>query len=241
MKSILSVLLIAAFALPVFAQKAIKKTTAPTNNTYTTWTILLKKYVKAGVVDYKGIKADPDFEAFLGALQADIPAATASREAQMAYWINVYNAFTIKLIVDNYPVKSIKDINKGEPWKKEWIQIAHTTYSLDNIENDILRKKYKDARIHFAINCAARACPPLRAEAFAADKLEAQLEEQTTNFVNSQTNVIGGNALKISSIFSWFKADFGDVPAFLRKYSRTKFGASPTIAYQKYDWSLNGK
>jgi hypothetical protein len=238
MKSMFFVLVLSAISMVAFAQKALKNAAA---NPHSAWTALLKKYVKAGNVDYKGIKADADFEAYLKSLRAGAPAANASREVSMAYWINVYNAFTIKLIADNYPVKSIKDINKGEPWKKKWIVIGAATYSLDQIENEILRPKYKDGRVHFAINCAARSCPPLRSEAFTAAQLDAQLEEQTTNFVNSSATVVSGSSVKLSSIFDWFKGDFGDVATFLRKYSRTKIGDKPTISYQTYDWTLNGK
>jgi hypothetical protein len=205
------------------------------------WNTLLTKHVKNGVVNYAGFKADAkDFDAYLAMLKSVKP-GTKTKE-DLAFWINAYNAFTIKLVVDNYPVKSIKDINGGEPWKKSWIKIGESTYSLDAIENTILRTKFKEPRIHFAINCAAKSCPPLRSEAFTAMKIEEQLKEQTTAFINNpKFNTISAKALKLSNIFDWFKADFGDVAVFIKKYytGKTPPNANASIKYNTYDWALN--
>jgi Protein of unknown function, DUF547 len=208
---------------------------------HTAWSALLAKHVKNGGVNYAGFKTDAKaFDTYLLTLKSAKP-GTQTKE-DLAFWINAYNAFTIKLVVDNYPVKSIKDINGGEPWKKSWIQIGETTYSLDAIENTILRTKFKEPRIHFAINCAAKSCPPLRAEAFTAAKMEAQLSEQTTAFINNpKFNTISAKALKLSNIFDWFKADFGDVAVFIKKYytGKTPPNTNVSIKYTTYDWALN--
>ena len=129
----------------------------------TLWNGLLRKYVNSsGKVNYKGFKSDKSkLDAYLKELENNPIQENWSKAKKMAYWINAYNAFTIKLIVDNYPISSITKLHGGKPWDVKWIKLGGQTYSLNNIENDILRPKYKDARIHFAVNCAAKSCPPL--------------------------------------------------------------------------------
>ncbi|MCB0637289.1 MAG: DUF547 domain-containing protein [Lewinella sp.] len=211
---------------------------------HTAWTNLLQRYVTtAGKVDYAGFQsASGELSAYLTTLAAETPQPDWSRNEAMAYWINAYNAFTIKLIVDHYPVSSIREIDNGDPWNTTWIELAGHTYSLNQIENEILRKRYPDARIHFAVNCAAQSCPPLYNRAFTANNLDATLDQLTRRFVNnSRYNAIGANQLELSKIFEWYAADFGDLVAFLQPYTSTPLQADARIRYREYDWALNNQ
>ncbi|MEO8116486.1 MAG: DUF547 domain-containing protein [Bacteroidota bacterium] len=204
---------------------------------------ILQKYVSAsGVVNYTGLKKDEaSLDKYLATLSKDAPSKSWSKNASLAFWINTYNAFTIKLILKNYPEKSIQDINNGKPWDLQWINIGGKTYSLNNIENDIIRPQYKDPRIHFAVNCAAKSCPPLANKAFTENNINSMLDARAKNFINSNMNVISATAATVSKIFDWYKADFGNVISFINKYSNVKLNANATIDYKNYDWSLNGK
>lgn len=215
------------------------------------WDGLLKKHVNSdGFADYKGFKKDEkDLDSYLKLLSSAHPQTSWSKAEQMAYWINAYNAFTVKLILDYYPVKSIKDIKNGIPfvnsvWDIRFINIQGIEYDLNNIEHNILRKLYNDARIHAAINCASYSCPQLRNEAYVAEKLEKQLEEATRLFINDpRRNKVSRKEAEISKIFLWFGGDFkdenGSIRNFINKYSDTKLSADGKISYLNYDWSLN--
>nr|WP_262914591.1 DUF547 domain-containing protein [Pontibacter vulgaris] len=217
------------------------------------WTQLLQKHVEPnGNVSYKGFIQDKaKLDMYLAQLSKGIPdEKTWSTEEQLAYWINAYNAFTVKLIVDNYPVKSIKDLNGklavpliNTVWDKKFFKLGGVAYSLNNIEHDILRRKFKEPRIHFAINCASRSCPVLRREAYTAAKLELQLTEQTRLFLNDPTkNRITPEKPKLSSIFNWFSSDFtknGSLVSFINQYAKVKIKPGAEITYLDYDWSLN--
>lgn len=211
---------------------------------HTSWDKLLQKHVTAkGNVNYSGFKSDQtQFDEYLAALAVKKPSSDWSREDAMAYWINAYNAFTVKLILNNYPISSIMKINGGKAWDLKFITIAGEKYSLNNIEHDILRKTYKDARIHFAVNCASVSCPKLLNGAFFAESLEKQLDAATKYFVNNDSkNSISANKAQISSLFDWYKSDFtmnGTVVDFLNKYSTTKLTTSK-ISYKDYNWNLN--
>lgn len=225
---------------PTPKKEVIKAT--PKAFSHAAWDALAKKHISStGKVNYKGFKADiTAFNAYLKSL-ADNPVQSSwSRNEKMAYWINAYNAFTIKLIVDNYPVKSIMDLDGGKPWDKKWIKLGDKTYSLNNIEHDILRPKYKDARIHFAVNCAAKSCPPVWNRAWTAANLNGQLEKATKTFINNtKYNSVGGSNASISKIFEWYAVDFGNITDYLNKYANTKVGAGTTVKYQEYNWALN--
>ncbi|MCS5489748.1 DUF547 domain-containing protein [Algoriphagus limi] len=220
---------------------------------HTFWDELLNAHVKPnGMVDYKGfIQEKAKLETYLDLLSANAPDRNSWTEAeQLAYWINAYNAFTVKLIVDNYPVKSIRDLGPklkiplvNDVWHYEFFEINGRKTSLDEIEHSILRKEFEEPRIHFAINCASVSCPPLLNQAFVPEKLEEQLEFVTERFINdSQRNKISRDRLEISSIFSWFKGDFtkkGSLIDFLNKYSQTRISTNARISHLDYDWSLN--
>ncbi|CAB1060988.1 Uncharacterized protein DUF547 [Olavius sp. associated proteobacterium Delta 1] len=214
---------------------------------------LLHKYVADGNVNYAGFQSEEDkLDQYLDLLQSVDP-KTLSRKEQFAFYANVYNAWTIKLILTKYPaIDSIKELgifNTG-PWKKKVVRLSGETVSLDHIEHDILRPRFRDPRVHFAINCAAKSCPPLRPEPYLAEKLDQQLDDATRSFINNPNNYrLEGRNLHVSRIFKWFSEDFNeDALGFFIKYAnealKKKLQTKPekiNIKYLAYDWSLNGK
>jgi hypothetical protein len=216
------------------------------------WSELLGKHVdSAGHVSYSGFVSDSVLlNHYLNQLSSNAPNETWQSEEKLAYWINAYNAFTIKLIVDHYPVSSIKDIKKGIPfvnsvWDLKFFSIGGEGMDLNFIEHQILRKEFDEPRIHFAIVCASISCPKLRNEAFVAGKLEQQLQDQAIDFINDpRKNKLSADVLQISSIFKWFEADFakkGDIRAFISKYFKQTINPKAKVKYLDYDWNLNGK
>ena len=217
------------------------------------WTLLLQKHVdNLGNVNYGGFQDDSTrLNAYLDLLRLNPPDPEIwSREAQLAYWINLYNAFTIKLIIRHYPLKSIKDIGSkiqipfiNSPWDIKFININDEMLDLNNVEHSILRKKFDEPRIHFAINCASYSCPKLRREAFEAQKLNAQLEEQSIDFINDpKRNILAKDHVKLSKIFDWFQGDFtksGSLIDFINQYSEIAIPKKAKISYLDYNWSLN--
>ncbi|MBK8505102.1 MAG: DUF547 domain-containing protein [Saprospiraceae bacterium] len=205
---------------------------------------LLGTYVDSkGKVDYAGLKNNlPKLEKYLSVLKQNHPKKEWSRDQKLAYWINTYNAFTIKLILDHLPLSSITKIENGKPWDKKWIKLGDETYSLNQIENEIIRPQFIEPRIHFAVNCAAKSCPPLANEAFTEANLDQLLEKQTKSFFNDQNyNVITTSSAKVSKIFDWYSADFGDLVSFINKYSNVKLNSSVKIEFKEYNWDLNTK
>lgn len=206
------------------------------------WNALLQKNVsKNGNVNYKGFQKDSkELQAYLNELSGNIPTKSWSKNATLAYWINAYNAYTVKLILDNYPTKSIKEIN--DPWGKKFISLGNKKYNLEEIEHEILRKM-DEPRIHFAINCASFSCPNLLNEAYTETKLEKQLVAVSKSFINDKTkNTITSNKIEISKIFDWFSGDFkkkGSVIDFLNQYSTIKISSKAKVNYKDYNWKLN--
>jgi len=210
--------------------------------------LLQKNVTKNGVVDYKSLKQNPsELNNFISYLEKTSPDKSWSEKKQRAFWINAYNAYTIKIILDNYPLKSITDIkqNGKTAWKTPFAKVGGKTYTLDNIEHDILRKKLFDPRVHVGVNCASGSCPKLGNVAFTEENIEATLEQLMIEFVNdSSRNKISAKKAQISSIFNWFQEDFiknGTLIEFLNKYSTTKINPKAKISFLKYDWTLNGK
>ena len=159
----------------------------------------------------------------------------------LAYYINTYNAYTVELILNNYPVKSIKDISGA--WTKGIVPIGNTKLSLGGIENGILRKM-EEPRIHFAINCASYSCPKLLNEAFTAARINEQLDKVTIDFINGNKNELSANSPKLSSIFDWYQKDFTingkqDVIGYINEYAISKINPSAQINYKEYNWKLN--
>ncbi len=209
------------------------------------WDKLLKKHVKEnGLVDYKGFKADKEkLNAYVSFLSSKKPNENWVFEEQLAYFINVYNANTIKLIVDNYPVKSIKDIDATiSPFLKNIITVGDKEFSLADIEKGILQKM-NEPRIHFAINCASISCPKLLNEAYTAENVNELMDKAATEFINSDKNEISENNAKVSEIFKWYKKDFlKEAPSiidYINKFSNTKINSNVELRYKSYDWNLN--
>ena len=216
------------------------------------WNQLVSQHVSPeGQVRYEGfIKDSLQLNAYLNLLKTNHPNdQNWKQDEQIAYWINAYNAFTVKLIVDHYPVKSIKDIKRGIPfinsvWDIKFINIEGAIYDLNNIEHRILRSdKYKEPRIHFAINCASVSCPKLRNEAFTASQLEMQLTDQARSFLsNPIKNKITKDHYQVSKIFSWFKKDFvreGSLIDFLNQYASVQIDKGAKKDFLDYNWNLN--
>lgn len=211
---------------------------------------VLLQYVDArGNVDYSGLQKNQGLlNSYLEKLSKNPPSPGWSNSDQLAYWINVYNAFTLSLVAQHYPVQSIKDIRPGIPfinsvWDIRFIHIGNATYDLNNIEHKILRKQFDEPRIHFAINCASFSCPRLMNEAYTGEKLETQLTTAARGFLADTTkNKIAGNQISLSKIFDWFGGDFkkkGSLIDFLNQYSPVTIQAGAKISYLNYDWNLN--
>lgn len=217
------------------------------------WDALLRKHVKNnGMVDYQGFIGERGkLEEYLALLSENAPDPDHwSREEQLAYWINAYNAFTVKLIIDNYPLESIQDLHPtihipgvSTVWHKKFFEIGSAPTSLDEIEHSILRKEFNEPRIHFAINCASFSCPPLRAEAYTAAALDEQLNEMARRFINDpERNQLDQDNPRVSKIFSWFTGDFtgqGTLVDYLNQYSRVQLASDADVDFLPYDWSLN--
>jgi hypothetical protein len=229
---------------PAFSQCSIIMPGA-TSLSHVQWDQILKKHVSsAGVVDYKSMRADKQLlQDYLTLLHKNPPQADWEKNEEMAYWINLYNASTVDLILQHYPVKSIQEIKNGKPWDERFIGVGDKKLSLSYIENEVLRKKFSDPRIHFAINCASKSCPALMNAAFTSDLLEAQLNKATKSFVNDTSrNRISLGKIVISEIFRWYSEDFtksGNLISFLNKFSAVKISPEAEASYMKYDWSLN--
>lgn len=223
--------------------------------------VVLKEHVKSGMVDYAALKSDDRLDQYLENLAgADLSELKTDNE-KMAFYINAYNAYTLKLVTSAYPTTSIRlidalgstvdSVDKAQPWKIEFAQIAGETYSLDYIEHEILRKDFQDGRIHFAIVCAAISCPILRSEAFVADRLDAQLESQGKWFFLWKNHFdVAKKEANLSKILEWFAGDFGDSPeevlAFAIPYVKPQIAEALKgktqdwkITYATYDWKLN--
>lgn len=242
-----------SFSLLFFSQTA---QAAEFDHSHALFDKVLKRFVKNGLVDYTGLKANAaDLNQYLAGLEAVTQADFDpwSRERQIAYLTNHYNARTLQLIVDNYPVKSIKNIGnvlKG-PWDQPVVRLFGQASTLNTIEHKMLRKNYEEPRLHFALVCAARGCPPLRSEAYTADRLEIQLEDQGRIFIGTpQKNSVNtkDKTVALSPIFKWFQGDFtkksGSVLSFVQPYFPPEAAAGLAegnykVRYTFYDWSLN--
>lgn len=210
---------------------------------------LLQKHVStSGVVRYSGLKAEENkLDQYLQWLDEASMEGWSSNKSK-AHWINAYNAYTLKLILKHYPVKSIKDIteNGNGAWDIQFCKVAGNTYSLNHIEHEILLKKYHDPRIHVGVNCASYSCPPLAQMAFTESNVDATLETLMKKFINdSNRNKISSDSkAEVSELFNWFKGDFtrnGTLIAYINKYSNTPLKSDAIITYLPYNWDLNDK
>ena len=248
------------------------------DHTHAVFTTLLKKHVvvvdggKVSQVKYAELKKDqPQLKTYLETLSKVSGSEFDgwSKPQRMAFLINAYNGYTLELILQNYPVKSIKDIGGvfDNRWKRKFFKLLGQDSFLDKIEHDTLRKPgaYNEPRVHFAVNCASIGCPPLREEAFTADKLNTQLEEQAVRFLSDRSrNRYANGKLEVSMIFNWFKEDWasgytgfdGKTPSiksredYFARYAK-QLADSPadqkiiaegkaSISHLDYDWNLNG-
>ena len=224
------------------------------------WTRLLQAYTRPsddGVVrfDYAGLAAGERaaLDGYIARLTA-VPVRGLNRNEQLAYWINLYNALTVQVVLDHYPVSSILKIGISPglfsigPWGKKLVSVEGEEVSLDDIEHRILRPIWRDPRIHYAVNCASIGCPNLIDTAYTADRVDGLLEANAIAYVNHPRGAeLHGGALTVSSIYDWFQEDFGGsetgVLAHLRKYARPELARDLKrvidIDGYDYDWSLN--
>ncbi|MGW9684120.1 DUF547 domain-containing protein [Flagellimonas sp. 2504JD1-5] len=209
---------------------------------HTLWGNLLKKYVDdEGNVDYSGLKKGVgQLDNYLNHLAQNPPSGNWTKHEKLAYYINLYNAATVKLIVDHYPIQSIKDIPNR--WKKKWIKVGDETTSLNDIEHEVLRKM-GEPRIHFAINCASYSCPKLLNVPFTPLSMERLLSKTAVDFVNDKTrNRFGNGSAQLSRIFKWYKGDFtekGKLLDYVNQYLENPVREDAKVEYLDYDWSLN--
>jgi hypothetical protein len=210
--------------------------------------LLQKNVDKTGRVDYQSLKNNETLlDNYLAYIQNNEPTKNWSSNKKKAFWINTYNAYTIKIILNNYPLKSIRDIkiDGKTAWKIPFVKVGQKRYTLDQIEHKILRKKFNDPRIHVGINCASVSCPRLWNFAFTEDNIASSLDNLMKEFINNTTrNKISKNNLEISEIFNWFSKDFmknGTIINYLNTYAAIKISEKASIKYLTYDWSLNKK
>ena len=210
---------------------------------------ILRAHVRNGMVDYQALKSQ-HLEDYIEALGSADPNAFAGRDDELAFWLNAYNAFVIGGVIERYPgLKSVMDV--PDFFKKKRWKVAGKLRSLDEIENEIIRPRFKDPRIHFILVCAAQSCPPLQDRAMNAAELQSQLDSATRNAVNSTKYVRvdpKGRVLRLTRIMSWYRADFvekdGSLEAFVVRYldepakSQLKAGGY-RVEFMDYDWRLN--
>ncbi len=227
---------------------------------YSAWNRLLAMYYDpARGMNYAGLKARDsaalhDLRNALGRVDAD----RLTPKQQLAYWINLYNVNVVGVVIDHYPVESILDVSSSrlirhDVFKRPWVSVPSGRISLNDIENEKIRAAFKDPRIHFAINCAAKSCPPIRSEAYAGARIDAQLDDQVRRFAAGPGVRVekrgDRSVLHTSKIMKWFRDDFekwgGGEEAFLRRYlppdkaARLSSSSDVAVRYDDYDWTLN--
>ena len=226
---------------------------------HSAWTALLGQHVKPGgpqgvaLFDYGAVSGD-DRKALDGYIDrlASLDPRTLNRAEQKAYWINLYNAITIQVVLEDYPVDSIRDIKDGffssGPWDRDVVTIQGESLTLNDIEHRILRPIWDDPLIHYGVNCASIGCPNLLTAAYTGDNVDGKLAENARAYVNSARGArFDGDKLIVSSIYEWFQADFGDSEAGVLKHlaqdatgdKAGKLKARDSYNKDAYDWALN--
>ncbi|WP_017931980.1 DUF547 domain-containing protein [Robiginitomaculum antarcticum] len=225
------------------------------------WTIMLHRYtVKDGSLvrfDYDALSKNPKHMTMLGTYVDTLAAKSPSsmgKDAALAYWANLYNALTVQVVAKNWPVDSIRDIGPNKlfgakgPWDMKVVTVEGQSMSLNNIEHDTMRKNWKEPRIHYMVNCASVGCPNLMQKAWSAKTLEADLNAAAAAFINSERGVkVSGNKVDVSSIYHWYKDDFGGndagVLSHMRTYAngekKTALKAATKVSGHDYNWSVN--
>jgi len=238
------------FGLGVAGPVRADDTAAQASTLHIEYDALLKKYVRELRLDYAGwVANDKDagaLEQYVLAL-TELDPASWSPDEQLSYWLNLYNAATLRLVLDNYPMDSIKDLGgfmKKSPWNRKLVTVAGRDLTLNEIENDIIRPEFQDPRIHFALNCAAIGCPPLNAGAFFAGTLSEQLDTACRRALNLDPWVrVEESRVYVTKIFKWYGDDFtqdgGSILEFISRYRDTPIAGHPDIKILDYDWSLN--
>ncbi|MFQ5804218.1 MAG: DUF547 domain-containing protein [Candidatus Methylomirabilales bacterium] len=229
---------------------------------YTAYAELFQAHVRPGtingirlhVVDYRMLQGDPNYVKALTDFAMAEPGTFKTEAERLVFWVNAYNLLVIKAVIDQYPTQSIRYGGSlfRSIWKKKVGVIAGKEYALDDIEHDILRKELQEPRVHFAIVCASLSCPDLRAEPYAAERIDAQLDDATRTFLQNPTKGLlpgrDGQPTEISRIFKWFREDFapvGGVVTFIRakvpsiESPQTADLSDSDLAYIEYDWTLN--
>lgn len=217
---------------------------------------LLREHVSEGRVDYAALKNDRRLNEYLESVATADSSAFATQNENVAFWTNAYNAFTLKLIADHFPIDSIMDIKvKGHksPWDIPFATVASKHYTLNQIENEIIRPNWPDPRIHYALVCAANSCPQLRSEAYLAESLDKQLNEQGRWFLKHRNTFDRkSKTAKLSKVYEWYSVDFGNSTQDTLRTIATH--AEPSIAqdltqnatawkvsFLEWDWALNVK
>ena len=261
MKKIFTVLLFCSFFFSILAADSYWKKNNPNSKESidnSLWNDFLQKNIisQEGInrLDYKNISADfkKALDDYLNDLQ-DITITNYNSKEQKTYWINLYNALTVQVVLNHYPVESIRDIKLSGvftvgPWKKKLVQIENKMLSLDDIEHSILRPIWNDSRVHYAVNCASIGCPNLQNVAFTSENIEELLEKAAKEYINHPRGVSFSNGrLQLSSIYKWFKKDFAPnekgLIQNLQKYANPDLqqklqNHQGRISYH-YDWTLN--
>lgn len=211
---------------------------------------LLSAYVQGTAVDYAAWAADSAdvvaLASYVEGLARLDPSGWPEADA-LSYWINLYNAVTLRLILEHHPLDSIKDLGgflKTSPWKRKLVTVGGRSLTLDDIENDVIRATFDEPRIHFALNCASVGCPPLQPWAYVPDRLDEQLDAACEFALSREGWVhVSGDTVRLTKIFDWYEADFasaGGVLAFVNRFRADPIPVDADVAYLPYDWSLNG-
>ncbi|MDA0837923.1 MAG: DUF547 domain-containing protein [Planctomycetota bacterium] len=250
--------LLLSICVPALASMTVSCNAADFDHSHALLDKVLKKHLKDGLVNYKALKGDrSELDNYLKQTSAvrEAEFKSWSKDQQLAFYINLYNSETFQLIVDNYPVVSIKKIGGifSGPWDEVVVDLFGKKTTLNKLEHSIIRKQFSDARVHFALVCAAKGCPPLRDEPFVAEKLDDQLKDQGNVFLSERTKNRVDTKTKtvhLSKIFSWYAEDFvkssGSVLLFVRPFfpdadREALLQPGYSISYTDYDWSLNEK
>jgi len=236
---------------------------ASTRDPDSLYDILLSRHLDNGLVDYSHLCADARLHTYVEALSMEDSDRRMSRNEQLAYWINLYNAWTLQIVCTHYPVESIVDIGFGglilghllgtTVWDRELVSVNGTSMTLNSIEHDIIRRVFRDPRVHFALVCAAMSCPPLRREPYRGATIDEQLDDQGRIFLNDpRRNRFDRSArvAHLSKIFDWYGDDFGeddsDILRFVARYlpgplaaDIEEYAGTWRVKYLPYDWSLN--